>query len=688
MWHRPYSRFLAAEISLRCIITALALACLLPSWARGDEALPPVVITALGEASAADDVPGVVLQLDENAIASTGADHPAQLLNQLPGFNIHRNSGQEHLTAIRSPVLTGGAGAGSFLFLEDGVALRAPGFANVNGLMDAIPELASAVEAVAGPGTALYGSNAVHGLVHFISRAPNTSEGRGRASLKTGAHGLVQFTGWLDGEVFAGGLVAAHDDGWRDASGFDHYKTQWRFHQRKGAVALNGMLAATRLQQETAAYAGDYQDDALREENPEPDAYRDSDLVRGQIGLNWQQNTENLWELKSYFRAADMNFLMHFIPSNPTETNHHDSIGLQLRHHWQPVGGHRVVSGLEGEWTKGSLLEVQDEPAPPFLPPPVRDSLPQGVHYDYRVAAASWALFSQWLWRLGERIDIHAGLRAEQVFYDYNNRNENGIVGRYYRPPDRRDDFFALTPKLGFTGHFEGGRFFINLATAARAPQTSDLYRLQEHQIAGEFKSERLTSVEIGWESQGEIYQLRLAAYHMAKRNFHFRDADRYNVANGRTRHNGIEAGLALALNRNWSLSIDGEYAEHRYDFSHQVDRQADSEAIKDGDFIDSAPKRIARTELAYERQGWRAALIWQHMGDYYTDAANNHSYPGHDLFHLHLSFDVAQNMTLRLHGLNLTDKAYAERADYGFGNARYFPGEGRTARLALSAAF
>jgi len=27
----------------------------------------------------------------------------------------------------------------------------------------------------------------------------------------------------------------------------------------------------------------------------------------------------------------------------------------------------------------------------------------------------------------------------------------------------------------------------------------------------------------------------------------------------------------------------------------------------------------------------------------------------------------------------NLTDRAYADRADYAFGNYRYFPGRGRT---------
>ena len=93
--------------------------------------------------------------------------HPAELLNTVAGVNIHRGSGQEHLTAIRSPVLTGGAGAGSFLYTLDGVPLRAAGFANVNALLEAPTEIADRIEVFKGPGPANFGSNALHGL--FLS---------------------------------------------------------------------------------------------------------------------------------------------------------------------------------------------------------------------------------------------------------------------------------------------------------------------------------------------------------------------------------------------------------------------------------------------------------------------------------------------------------------------------------------
>ena len=108
----------------------------------------------------------------------------------MPGVFIHRNNGQDHLTAIRSPVLTGGAGAGSFLYLEDGVPLRAAGFANVNGLFESMSEFAGGMEVIRGPGSVLYGSNAVHGLINVLTPAPFDDAGA-VISLSAGSFGPI-----------------------------------------------------------------------------------------------------------------------------------------------------------------------------------------------------------------------------------------------------------------------------------------------------------------------------------------------------------------------------------------------------------------------------------------------------------------------------------------------------------------
>ena len=70
--------------------------------------------------------------------------------------------------------------------------------------------------------------------------------------------------------------------------------------------------------------------------------------------------------------------------------------------------------------------------------------------------------------------------------------------------------------------------------------------------------------------------------------------------------------------------------------------------------------------------------MEWVSVGSYFIDAANAHSYGGHDLLNLRLGWNAASNWNLMARLNNVTDRAYADRADYAFGNYRYFPGRGR----------
>ena len=73
-----------------------------------------IIVTAERRAQDVFDAPASISVIDKTALQLIDADHIAEALARAPGVNLHRGSGAEHLTAIRSPVLTGGAGAGSF----------------------------------------------------------------------------------------------------------------------------------------------------------------------------------------------------------------------------------------------------------------------------------------------------------------------------------------------------------------------------------------------------------------------------------------------------------------------------------------------------------------------------------------------------------------------------------------------
>ncbi len=80
-----------------------------------------IVVTASKEDTQILKVGGNISSINTDEIKFINAINPSEILNRLPAVYISQGSGQEHLTSIRSPVLSGGAGAGSFLYLEDGI---------------------------------------------------------------------------------------------------------------------------------------------------------------------------------------------------------------------------------------------------------------------------------------------------------------------------------------------------------------------------------------------------------------------------------------------------------------------------------------------------------------------------------------------------------------------------------------
>ncbi|VAW07449.1 TonB-dependent receptor, partial [hydrothermal vent metagenome] len=218
----------------------------------------------------------------------------------------------------------------------------------------------------------------------------------------------------------------------------------------------------------------------------------------------------------------------------------------------------------------------------------------------------------------------------------------------------------------------------------ARAPQTTDLYRLQINQTGDQARPEQIDSVELGVRARiGERVKIDLAGFWMEKRNFFFRDADGFNVTNGKTRHAGVEADIRILLHDRLTLESALTYAAHTYRFNRPTGRA--TESITKGDDIDTAPRVIANTRLRWSptERAWLEAE-WVSLGSYFTDAANDHAYEGHNLLHLRGEAAVSERLSAFLTLRNVTNKLYAERADFAFGSERFFPGEERTFGVGL----
>ncbi|MES3006947.1 MAG: TonB-dependent receptor [Pseudomonadota bacterium] len=613
--------------------------------------------------------------------------HIQEVANRLAGVNINRNNGQESLTAIRSPVLTGSGACGAFLLTEQGIPLRAAGFCNVNELFDANSENASRVEVIRGPATAYYGSNAVHGMINVVLPDP---EAGGELTVEAGPRGSTRINGTLgmDYGNFKHMFLAngAHEKGYRDNSGFDQQKLSWRYqYTTAGGYALDGGFTVTNLNQETAGYVelkDSYKNDNLRDTNPNPEAYRDNQSMR--VWTRVTKELANGWELVAtpYYRKTDLNFIQHFLPGLPTEDNQHSSIGLQTAGYRDLSDDTMISFGFDVEVTEGSLLQQQRFPTVGAAA--LVAQTPVGKHYDYEVEAMQLAPFAHMEHSMDNGLDISLGLRYERMEYDYDNQmltgrtKENGTVCgfggcRYNRPADRSDTFGNWAPKLGLRYNLnDNHNVQLRLNKGYRAPQATELYRLQNAQSVADLDAVEIDSIELGVEGGQDSWSYAVTAYHMDKDNEIITDSARLNLNNSHTKHRGLEISGSLDLAEDWTLVTAYNFARHTYEkdeFSGGVNIN--------GNDVDTAPRRFGTAQLQWNvSESLFAELEWVNSGAYYSNPENKNRYDGHNIMNLRTRWNLNSDVTLSLNVLNLTDEKYAERADFSFGNDRYFPGE------------
>lgn len=664
-----------------------AAAVILSTLALPASTLEEVIVTATRSPVALTNYPGSASRVTASTIELTGATHSAELLNRAAGTMIQRGSGQESLTALRSPVLTGAGACGAVLVLEDSIPIRPVGTCNVNELFEVNLEQAAAVEILRGPGSVLYGSSAVHGIINVIPPLPDDIPEFGVA-IEGGsdAYRRLRLAASSGSNESGLGIVmhATDDGGWRDSSGFEEQKLNAVWARPLGDGGLTFRFAGSNLDQQTAGFiVGEnaYRDPAIAHSNPNPDAYRNATSLR----FATRYLDDRGQELSVFLRSSRMDFLQHFLLGHPVEENGQDSGGLMFKTAGRLFAGGELMLGLDAEVANSFLLQFQDGPTTGGSDA-ANAIRPAGKQYDYDVDSRVIAGYAQWRREFSPGWSLEAGLRLENARYDYDNRMIDGNTDEndvpcpggclYSRPSDRSDDFTNLAPRVGLVWQVQDAvTAYLSLARGFRSPEATELYRLQRQQTVADLDSERADAAELGLRLRTDALALDVALFHMDKRDVILRDSAGFNVSGGRTRHVGLEYQGDWSFVENWILSAAGTVARHEYRFTAAVEQ---GEQITAGDDVDTAPRNIHGLRLRRETEQLSAELEGLYVGGYWTNAANTARYGGHELLNLRLAVRPRDDWSIGLRVINLLDTAYADRADFAFGNDRYFPGRGR----------
>jgi iron complex outermembrane recepter protein len=673
-----------------CLMLTLALGTLSAAYADDVTQLGTVTVTDTGAPVPLQKLADNTTRVSGQELQLVSESHPAQIFAQVPGAWVTQGGGQESLTGLRSPLFTGQGACGAFLLLEDGIPVQPAGFCNVNALLEINTEQAAAIEVIRGPGSVLYGGNALHGIINVLTRAPDALP-KDDARFELGSNDykrlLVSFGSW-DGESgFRVSANASHDGGFRADSGYDQQKLDLRYDHSEGNLDSETLLAVTNLDQKTAGYIygiSAYKSESLRDSNPTSGAYRDAQSWL--LAQRWRAALDGGSELDftPYVRRNTMAFVQHFIPGEPVGDDADNSLGAKLALHTQPDSDTQVIYGLDSEFAHGSILQYQ-------VQPPLTSGAferQQGLQYDYVAEDRTLAVYARVSHQWTPQWIVDGGLRVEGSHYSYENFLPLGDTQAdgsacplgpclFNRPADRSDQFINVMPKAGLTWLVTDSQtVYAKVGRGARAPQADELYSLQSGQETADLHSETLDDYELGWRGAAGALNWDADVYYMLKDHYIFRDEDGFNVSDGRTRHRGFEFQGSYAFTAHWSLLLDGSYAVHSYAFSAQL---SPIDAIVYGNDMQYAPRSLGEARLRWTPAvATEIELAYQHVGGYFLDESDAHRYGGHDLVNLYARQGLGDGYTLALRILNAGDVAYAERADFSFGNYRCFPGDGR----------
>ena len=664
---------------------------------------PEITVTASRHAQDVLATPASVSRIDGDELADISAKHQADALNRAAGVYIQRGSGAESLGAIRSPVLAGAGACGAFLVAEDSLPIRPVGFCNLNEMFELNYEQAGALEVLRGPGSAVYGASAVHGIVNLLTpRADDLPEFS--AGLETGSDSfkrvrLEAAQGFGDWDLGAYG-TGTRAPGWRDSSGVDEAKLNLLGDTPLAGGQLRIRASGTVLNQETAGFIqgfNSYRDDALARSNPNPEAFRDASSVRLSAHYDHDvcDSADCSFSLAGMYRRSRMDFIQHFLVGKPFEHNAQTSY-LVSGTFASTFFDSRMHSRLTIDAEKANSELTEFQPGPATDGTPAANAIrPAGLHYDYTVASDTLGATLSLDYELAAAWTLGAAVRADHTRYDYDNLMISGNTRAdgtacqpaclFSRPADRTDSFDNITPLVTLSWRTSADSLlYFSGSSGFRPPEMTELYRLQRQQSVADLKSEEMESLELGWKLRAGAWSLKAAAYAMNKKNLILREANGFNVSNGRTTHRGVEYE-ARWLPVEWlSVSAAGTYARHEYDFSRSIEG---GETIIDGNDVDTAPRQLHNVVVSFPlgaKEALRLGLEWNYVGSYFLDAANTAKYPGHNLTGVSLSWNAPYDLRLHLQIDNVFDTAYADRADFAFGNYRYFPGRGRAAFLSI----
>ncbi|BFM15894.1 TonB-dependent receptor [Maricurvus nonylphenolicus] len=645
---------------------------------QNTSAMETMVVTATREAKDKSTLSESVSVLSEQDLELIAPSHPAEALNQIAGVHVNNLGGEGHMSAIRQPITTSGV----YLFLEDGVPTRPTGYFNHNGLYEVNIPQSSRLEVTKGPASALYGSDAIGGVINSLTKpAPINQASETDINLEAGSHGwkrlLTSFaTGINDHSGLRIDINATDSDGYRDNADYTRYSTTLRYdNQLTDKLKLKVLGSYSDIEQSgvSSLEYDDYKNDPKKNRYQGDIGYRDVKALRLSAEFNYQMTDDQLLTITPFYRDNSMEMMPSWMVTYDPNVRDYQfqSYGALLKFRqnlWQDRV--QVITGLDIDYTP-STYEEEDITVTTQGDLFTDYQKTGNKHYDFESDQLSLAPYIHLEWQFAEKWRLNAGARYDYFEVDYSDKLAGQAVdSRHLRPESQTLRYDEVSPKLGLVYQYTSNHnAYLSYRQAFRAPTIGNLFRPGSSLESDQLEPVTSDSVELGLRGRfSPRLAYELAIYDMDIENdiVSFIDgSDRKSVNAGETSHKGIELSLQSQITDNFSVSLAANYTRQRYeDFSYVYLVWPSLQSINFAGFdVAKAPKKTANLNLTYKPPFLpkaSASLEYEYLGEYYTDQTNTAKYDGHELVNLRLHYEVSPQLSTYLRVMNISDERYS----------------------------
>jgi len=591
------------------------------------------------------------------------------LLNKVSGVYMPTIGNEQHMMSIRQPISL----KGLYLYLEDGMPIRTSGLFSSNALIEMNSSNIHSIEIIKGPASALYGAEAIGGVVNILT-TPVPSKADAFISTQITNTGFKKLDlSWGAPTKTGGWMISA---AWTDQkNGITEYSD---FNKKalsvKRTFKVNEKLKGYQNLQYINYYTqmtGSLDSIKFFQKNfgsQQSFTFRKIDALRFRQNLNYNWNTHSNTTFNFMYRNNTMDQNPAYLiasTANPTKfkgqvnSNHFDAYVLDLQHVWSiPLLSSKIMLGGYWDITHQNLMAnyidiIKDTSIGKFTKYtyPSRDSLIT----NYNTQISNKAFYFNYIANLNKATRLNMTMRYDNFEYLFNNLLPIGT-------PSANNNFTQFTPKLGLTYNQRKWGGYLNYSKGFVPPQITEIYNAIRVPY---LLPQNFSNIEIGSWYQSKKISAEISIYSLQGKNeiISVRQTDGINLNqnSGATSHMGIEYQLRYQLAPSMDISLNGTNTRHKY-----LNTSIKGVDVS-GKEMNAAPNLFNNVSFNWKPTKLiRSSLEWIHQSGYYMDETNATRYPGFNLLNARFGLQLKKS-EIWLNVLNLTNTYYSTMATKNF---------------------